>query len=130
MLPDGRVVFSPFGSTSILVAAHASWHPDVLQMQPEEKNLAAMHRMWANRDFADATIEAGEPGKSLKAIPVHRAVLATVNDVFRAMFMSSFCEGLEHRIRFPEEPEAVEAILEYLYTGSFRCVFMEIFLVP
>jgi len=115
VLPDGSAVFVPRRNTSILVAVHASWHPHAQFVQSERQSLEAMRCMWVNRDFTDAIIEAGE---QKKAIHVHRAVLASVNDVFRTMFTSSFREAFEHRVAFPEEPEAVEAVLEYIYTGK------------
>jgi len=117
-LPVGLVVMCPFGSEAILVAEHASWHAGAQRQQSERQAADMARRMWEQRSYPDAFVDAGGRGACQRAIPVHREVLASRSEFFARMFAGPFREASCARVALPEEPEVVEAVLEHTYTGT------------
>jgi len=75
-----------------------------------------LQQMWQEKEFSDAElISQGH------AFPVHRAVLCKASPVFAAAFRGSMREATTARVDIPEaDPEAVEAMLRYIYAGAIR----------
>ncbi|KAH7707428.1 BTB/POZ domain containing protein [Aphelenchoides avenae] len=81
-----------------------------------------MHNNWlaerfSDKKFADArfvVIEHGEQGREFLA---HKLVLASISDVFEAMFYGNFPEEDPVRIEDTTVP-SFEALLEFIYTGA------------
>jgi len=121
---DGRVVLAPFDANSVVVAEHASWRPLARPPQQEQQLLSMVHRLWYERSYADAVVEAGSADGqgSNMLIPVHRAVLAARSDVFATMFAGPFAEAAAAKVVLPEEPAVVKAVLEHIYTGVLPSV--------
>jgi hypothetical protein len=70
--------------------------------------------LWQDRLFTDATIVCGA-----RKIPVHRNVLVAASPFFSSAFQGEMKEGLTAEVVIADaDPEAVEALLAYLYTGQ------------
>uniref|UniRef100_H2YHH9 BTB domain-containing protein n=1 Tax=Ciona savignyi TaxID=51511 RepID=H2YHH9_CIOSA len=56
-----------------------------------------------------------------KRISAHRLVLSSVSEYFRAMFNSDVREAVENEVTMTDEdPEALESLIRYMYTGLLR----------
>lgn len=70
-------------------------------------------QLWTAREFTDAIVFCGK-----HEIPVHRAVLSAVSPFFARAFKSSLRESVEAKVTIQDaDPEAVEILLSFLYTG-------------
>ncbi|XP_060078497.1 ring canal kelch homolog [Ylistrum balloti] len=79
------------------------------------KLLKGFYELWKNQELCDVIIKTN--GES---IPAHRAVLVISCDYFRAMFSIGFEESQQQiaEINLDDvRPEAVRAVLSYMYTG-------------
>mmetsp|Transcript_93532 Transcript_93532/g.260436 ORF Transcript_93532/g.260436 Transcript_93532/m.260436 type:complete len:283 (+) Transcript_93532:71-919(+) len=75
---------------------------------------ALTNRMWALRRFPDCEVVCAQ-----EVIPCHRAVLAGASPVFDRMLSSNMLEGERRQILVGDsEPKAVQAMLEFVYTGQ------------
>jgi len=82
---------------------------DVIQIQ---------ERVWKEKKFTDAEIVCDG-----QRMPVHRATLSAASSVFEAAFSSSLSEGRSAVYEIREScPEAVDAMLRYIYTGEVDAV--------
>merc|ERR1712107_205038 len=73
--------------------------------------------MWMDKRFADCDIVCAET-----VTPCHRAVLARASPVLDKMLTSGMLEPQKQRIVICEtEPEAVQALLVFAYTGKVEC---------
>jgi len=89
--------------------------PSVGESEMKEGCLGAFGKLLASEEGADCTIAVG--GKTFKA---HRAILCARSPAFGPMFRpgSVFDEALKGRLAITDStPEAVGAMLQYLYTG-------------
>ncbi|XP_069142511.1 kelch-like protein diablo isoform X1 [Argopecten irradians] len=80
------------------------------------KLLKGFYELWKNQELCDVIIKTN--GES---IPAHRAVLVISCDYFRAMFSMGFEESQQQMAEISLDevtPEAVRAVLGYMYTGS------------
>jgi len=67
-----------------------------------------------DKDFSDVKIVCGD-----KVFDCHRIFLSCRSSVFRAMFQHGMTEAQTRRIEIKElEPEVLQAMLEYIYTGK------------
>lgn len=80
--------------------------------EPEQESVGA--KLWRERRFPDAEVKCAD-----KVFLVHRGVLAQASDVFARMFDSSMVEGQSRKCEINDaDPEAVEAMLKYMYTNE------------
>merc|ERR1739848_837938 len=78
----------------------------------------AMENAWKKRKFTDAEVLCNGT-----RIPVHRMMLAAVSPVFEAAFTSEMQEGASATYEIKDSsPEAVEAMLQLVYTGELPAV--------
>ena len=69
--------------------------------------------LWTEKKFADAVVISGD-----REIPVHRCFLAAALPFFERAFEGSMREASTARVTLIEsDPDSVEAMLSYLYTG-------------
>ena len=129
-LADGRVVFAPAAANGVLVAQHASWHAEVQPRRREDQVWNTTLRMWLNRAFTDAVIEAGASAGCRRRIPVHRAVLTSQGEVFERMFSGALREAGTAQVSLPEGPAVVEAVLQHLYTGELPTTVDPLLMLP
>ena len=81
---------------------------------------AQQEKLWKQRKFTDAEVVV-HPGGSRDVVrfPVHRSTLCAASPVFDAAFSSSMQEGATATCSVRDfEPDAVEALLRYMYTGT------------
>mmetsp|Transcript_76229 Transcript_76229/g.246852 ORF Transcript_76229/g.246852 Transcript_76229/m.246852 type:complete len:592 (+) Transcript_76229:38-1813(+) len=123
-LPDGRVILSPHSSPHIAVAEYPLWKVQVQPRVSGDQALDAARWMWLSRDFADLVIVAGTPEGPRREILVHRAVLAIQSEVLANMLQRASAGPTAGpvRVELEEDPTAVEAVLEYAYTGVLPAV--------
>ncbi|KAH7715130.1 BTB/POZ domain-containing protein 3 [Aphelenchoides avenae] len=81
-----------------------------------------MHNNWlakrfSDKKFADARFVVIEHGEHRREFLAHKLVLASVSDVFEAMFYGNFREEDPVRIEDTTAP-AFEALLKFIYTGA------------
>jgi hypothetical protein len=75
-------------------------------------------KLWKERTFSDIEIEVGE-GTAKKVWNLHKAIISTRSDFFKAMFTSSMKESAKTKITLQDVlPEVFEEAVEYMYTGS------------
>mmetsp|Transcript_113488 Transcript_113488/g.321438 ORF Transcript_113488/g.321438 Transcript_113488/m.321438 type:complete len:287 (-) Transcript_113488:79-939(-) len=78
---------------------------------------ALMLDMWKRRVLTDCEVHCSD-----KVFPCHRAVLAHASPVFEKMLTSEMEEARQQRIVIRDaEPQVVEALLEFSYTGKLAC---------
>ena len=69
-----------------------------------------------DKEFSDVKIVCGD-----KVFDCHRIFLSSRSSVFRAMFQHGMTEAQTRRIEIKElEPEVVQAMLKYIYTGNMN----------
>ena len=69
-----------------------------------------------DKDFSDVKIICGD-----KVFDCHRIFLSSRSSVFRAMFQHGMTEAQTRKIEIKElEPEVVQAMLKYIYTGNMN----------
>lgn len=75
-----------------------------------------LHKMFESGKYTDFTLVVS--GKEFKA---HKAVLANSSKYFEAMFSSGLIESQTGRLEVEDsEPEVIQALLEYIYSGELR----------
>eukprot|EP00930_Biecheleria_cincta_P060891 TRINITY_DN46477_c0_g1_i1.p1 TRINITY_DN46477_c0_g1~~TRINITY_DN46477_c0_g1_i1.p1 ORF type:complete len:316 (-),score=29.64 TRINITY_DN46477_c0_g1_i1:15-962(-) len=98
----------PFGDNSIRVPACT-----ITYSATPERGHCTGKLLWEDRVFCDLTITV-----ATRSFSAHRAMLAAASPVFRRMLEVPMREKHEHRIEIDAPPEAVEAVLKYIYTGE------------
>lgn len=84
---------------------HSSKHADKIMVKME-----AYH---AKRQLCDVVLIAQE-----RRIRAHRLVLSAASDYFEAMFTNDVREATEEEVKMQDvDPDALEALVEYMYTG-------------
>merc|ERR1739838_483016 len=94
-----------------------------LQNVKTEKNFALIEQLLTDfdfavndKDFSDVKIVCGD-----KVFDCHRIFLSSRSSVFQAMFQHGMTEAQTRRIEIKEmEPEVLQAMLEYIYTGKMK----------
>mmetsp|Transcript_4210 Transcript_4210/g.11625 ORF Transcript_4210/g.11625 Transcript_4210/m.11625 type:complete len:232 (-) Transcript_4210:88-783(-) len=80
-----------------------------------QASLSGWRELWESRRFPDAVVRCGG-----RAFEVHRAVLGARSPVMNAIFsQEGLREACERRLNIEDaQPEAVEAMLRYMYLGE------------
>ncbi|KAI1705072.1 BTB/POZ domain-containing protein [Ditylenchus destructor] len=77
--------------------------------------------MWKSKLFADCTIKVGA-----KSFPAHKCILGQRSEVFRKMFSLPLEEAESGIVEIEDfNPDAISAMLEYMYTGVVKNEVME-----
>ena len=77
-----------------------------------------LSRFYANKDYSDITVKFGE-----RAVPCHKFILCERSEYFKTAcgLDAKFKEGVNGVIELQDDdPDAVEAILRFIYTGGYR----------
>ncbi|KAK0401770.1 hypothetical protein QR680_015960 [Steinernema hermaphroditum] len=107
--------FPPGAKLTVEQADDSEFDSDEFEERHEYCLRSAMQDMFESERLADCTIKVDE--KEFKA---HRCILAQHSEVFRSMFGNeSMLEAQKGEIDITDsKPEAVRAMLEFIYTGS------------
>ncbi|KAI1712355.1 BTB/POZ domain-containing protein [Ditylenchus destructor] len=77
--------------------------------------------MWKSQLFADCTLKVGP-----QFFPAHKCILGQWSEVFRRMFLLPTEEAASGVVEIMDfSPEAISAMLEYMYTGVVKNEVME-----
>lgn len=78
-----------------------------------ERLMRKMETCASKRQLCDVILVAGS-----KRLPAHRLVLSAASDYFAAMFMHNVREATMEEVELKDvDPEALEALVQYTYTG-------------
>uniref|UniRef100_A0A1I7YCP1 BTB domain-containing protein n=1 Tax=Steinernema glaseri TaxID=37863 RepID=A0A1I7YCP1_9BILA len=107
--------FPPGAKLTVEQADESEFDSEEFEERHEYCLRSAMKDMFESERLADCTINVD--GKEFKA---HRCILAQHSEVFRSMFTNdSMIEAQKGEIDITDsKPEAVRAMLEFIYTGS------------
>ena len=110
---DYRPCFSIYDkSARIRIAVDSP--PRKRKHEDDESHIAKFaKRLWASKQFTDATVVCGGV-----AIPVHRCALVSASLFFERAFQVAMRESAEAKVVIEDaDPGSVEFLLAYLYTG-------------
>ena len=101
-----------------------------MKCKREEQVCEITSRMWARREWSDATVQAGKPPGPQRCFNVRRAVLASRSEFFERAFGVTFRESPNASVKLPEDPTIVEAVLEHIYIGGMPAAADPVQLLP
>mmetsp|Transcript_114480 Transcript_114480/g.296616 ORF Transcript_114480/g.296616 Transcript_114480/m.296616 type:complete len:339 (+) Transcript_114480:47-1063(+) len=110
---ESQLSTGPFGHNGMQEFV-GSLEYQVLQVHAVDHVLATATQLWQTRPFPDAQVVA-QDGRTFE---VHRAVLSVASPVLEAAWSQPLREGAERVLRIDAEPQVVEALLKFIYTGE------------
>ncbi|KAI1715954.1 BTB/POZ domain-containing protein [Ditylenchus destructor] len=128
--PDGsfsedktKKFIHPDGSLLVICEVESLASEETFSMQsspnngllyPNSQLADNMEKMWKSQSFSDCTLEVGA-----KRFPTHKCILSQWSEVFRKMFSLPMEEADSGIVEISDfSPDAISAMLEYMYTGS------------
>ncbi|KAI1712989.1 BTB/POZ domain-containing protein [Ditylenchus destructor] len=113
----------PDGSLLVICEVECLAPEKTFSMEPTSNLQLTEHieKMWKSQLFTDCTIKVGE-----KSFPAHKCILGQWSEVFRKMFTPPTKEAESGDVEITDfSPEAIGAMLEYMYTGLVKDEVMD-----
>ena len=76
---------------------------------------------YQKRELCDVVLVVGN-----KRIAAHRVLLSAASDYFAAMFTSDVTEATQEEVKIRDvDPEAMEMLVHYMYTGNVQIITIQ-----
>merc|ERR1712187_1057223 len=109
---EAQLSTGPFGHNG-MQAFVGSLEYQVLQTRSVDHAESTASELWNRRPFPDAQVVANDG----TTFAIHRTILAASSPVLEAAWRQPLRESEERVLRIDSDPETVEALLRFMYTG-------------